>query len=709
MAPPTTATHGWEDMVFYQFQQRFVDAYLGICIGVTQCVQHTTISALQHEDQVDIQVRCEHRQSILHYSDYLASLPPRVRDALRLALNGTTTSPDAEKHVLARKIIQGQFQHGVPPTPSQTGHRATSTESGSTQTALSMLACVSERAHGTAATESLRQRLDPNFGPVSTRAGAQVQHGLNAYAGAFIHTVHGQATYGREGAHMLPYRYPAGYGFALAEHPCIPYTSQPTSYMHRQVLPGPPGSFHHRTVTSSASGEQASKKRRQSDDELYVPSLKNFEFQGKWVQYHNCGSHGNNGDHNCMVCRKENAKLANSPLQPMDHCSPNCAKAFDTMRRNDARPPEVIALLKHMQSKRSRFKKKPSFDGKGGKMYITLQDIPHAYALIQRTKIDAFRWQYRYYYHRNVRHLPTPECPMRTGHQPNVSVRGSGAITNVPPSEPLYLDPGCIHPQNSTRECSSASNSEMGDAHDEESDGHSEATHKPPPARETRAQPMLPQHSSAHDSTVKCECVLGSGTNPGCSSSSKANLDLPKHEPSMRCPSRSPCCGGGTDTAPAGSLEKDVPTSTITAAMALNVIPTEIQRRSSTAATPNPITPVLQPSTTGVHTPCPDVQHGHRTMDTATTAASRGSSRVPTRDDGMLVQKVADRALMIQSANTCDTVHPERGHASSPYWERPWQATSSARAREPDCDVADGSDKKRRRCSDEADRLLNQL
>lgn len=78
------------------------------------------------------------------------------------------------------------------------------------------------------------------------------------------------------------------------------------------------------------------------DDEFFVPSLKNFEFQGEWIQYHNCGSHDSSADHTCMVCRKENAKLANFPLQPMDHCSPNCAVAFDALRQRDRRPPQVI-------------------------------------------------------------------------------------------------------------------------------------------------------------------------------------------------------------------------------------------------------------------------------------------------------------------------------------------------------------------------------
>lgn len=35
-------------------------------------------------------------------------------------------------------------------------------------------------------------------------------------------------------------------------------------------------------------------------------------------------------------------------------------------------------------------------------MYITLKDMSHAYALIQRTRCGEHTWRYRYYYHSNV-------------------------------------------------------------------------------------------------------------------------------------------------------------------------------------------------------------------------------------------------------------------------------------------------------------------
>lgn len=35
-------------------------------------------------------------------------------------------------------------------------------------------------------------------------------------------------------------------------------------------------------------------------------------------------------------------------------------------------------------------------------MYITLKDMSHAYAMIQRTQLGEFGWKYSYYFHRNA-------------------------------------------------------------------------------------------------------------------------------------------------------------------------------------------------------------------------------------------------------------------------------------------------------------------
>lgn len=74
-------------------------------------------------------------------------------------------------------------------------------------------------------------------------------------------------------------------------------------------------------------------------------TLKNFVWQGAWKQRHDCG-----GDHSvgepgsCTVCRKENAKLANYPLQPIERCSHNCVATFRILDRgDDHRPSQVCA------------------------------------------------------------------------------------------------------------------------------------------------------------------------------------------------------------------------------------------------------------------------------------------------------------------------------------------------------------------------------
>lgn len=82
-------------------------------------------------------------------------------------------------------------------------------------------------------------------------------------------------------------------------------------------------------------------------------------------------------------------------------------------------------------------------------MYITLQNVPHAYALIQRTRCDDFRWRYRYYYHRNVQNLHSvgvPVVPERAPGPSSDSVGGNAVVSgvadnaNVPPSAPLDQD-----------------------------------------------------------------------------------------------------------------------------------------------------------------------------------------------------------------------------------------------------------------------------
>ena len=72
-------------------------------------------------------------------------------------------------------------------------------------------------------------------------------------------------------------------------------------------------------------------------------SMKNFDLQGEYCQMHDCGTdHATMKTESCAVCRKENAKLANYPLQPIERCSASCLSAFDVIRRDgDKRPPGV--------------------------------------------------------------------------------------------------------------------------------------------------------------------------------------------------------------------------------------------------------------------------------------------------------------------------------------------------------------------------------
>eukprot|EP00041_Stephanoeca_diplocostata_P021535 m.502829 g.502829 ORF g.502829 m.502829 type:complete len:331 (-) comp21844_c1_seq4:2764-3756(-) len=74
-----------------------------------------------------------------------------------------------------------------------------------------------------------------------------------------------------------------------------------------------------------------------------VLMMKNFDFLGEHRQAHHCGcDHVSMRTAACTVCRKENAKLANDPLQPVERCSSRCLATFDAMKHmGDQRHPSV--------------------------------------------------------------------------------------------------------------------------------------------------------------------------------------------------------------------------------------------------------------------------------------------------------------------------------------------------------------------------------
>eukprot|EP00041_Stephanoeca_diplocostata_P006062 m.74151 g.74151 ORF g.74151 m.74151 type:complete len:485 (-) comp16152_c0_seq1:95-1549(-) len=162
---------------------------------------------------------------------------------------------------------------------------------------------------------------------------------------------------------------------------------------------------------------------RQEEHTVCTPK-KNFVALGVWLQFHNCGA-GKNTDSegncpiDCATCKKENAKLANHPFQPIEYgSSKNCHDAYGSSQSCDKRPPLVIWLLKYLHGVREQFTKRPSYDGACGKMYITLKNEPRACALIKRTLLSdrPHVWKYEYYCSKEVSVLAREQCSIVSRH-----------------------------------------------------------------------------------------------------------------------------------------------------------------------------------------------------------------------------------------------------------------------------------------------------
>lgn len=80
---------------------------------------------------------------------------------------------------------------------------------------------------------------------------------------------------------------------------------------------------------------------------LLLQQMKNFAVVGDWVQFHMCGMHKKSNPQGmcpdgCAQCKKENAKLANYPFQPVEYGnSRNCHDAYERSQSDDQRPRKV--------------------------------------------------------------------------------------------------------------------------------------------------------------------------------------------------------------------------------------------------------------------------------------------------------------------------------------------------------------------------------
>eukprot|EP00041_Stephanoeca_diplocostata_P002488 m.27336 g.27336 ORF g.27336 m.27336 type:complete len:502 (-) comp13414_c0_seq1:1792-3297(-) len=126
---------------------------------------------------------------------------------------------------------------------------------------------------------------------------------------------------------------------------------------------------------------------------------------GKQLRFHMCletSAHGHLSPE-CARCRRENAKFANHPLQPLDT---GCKSShYNANRWEHPRPPKITKLVEslHQFKKDGCIKGRPAFDGVKGAdssmMYVKRCNETRACAIIRRWKVKSLRftWLYQYY------------------------------------------------------------------------------------------------------------------------------------------------------------------------------------------------------------------------------------------------------------------------------------------------------------------------